>query len=658
MSSGTKSGIGPGISGVPGDSIISGVGGGSILTLASASAAGVPGNGLSFDIAISNDGSKVLFTSVASNLVDGDTNGVSDIFLKEMNTGAITRISEDTSVAGYLNPFGVVTFSNDGSKIAFVSGDDSLAAGGDNGLTDIFVQELATGITTRISNALSGEEGNLHSHTPVFSPDGNKIAFFSLASNLVAGDTNGREDIFIKDLLTGEVSRIALDVTGTINGYVNSLAFSPDGTKLVFSSEADNLVAGDTNGASDIFVKDFDTDAITLVSTDSTGTLANGHNFEPVFSPDSTSIAFSSWGDNLVGGDTNSVPDIFIKNLNTGLTTRVSTDSAGQQVAGYSVSFVFSPDGTSGAFVSNAEYIAGTAGAGTSIYVKNLITEQVTQIPGGFPTGAINGGSSAPTYSADGSALAFHEYAQYDVNGAPVENFGVFVHTFGQVSNGEVLTGGQGTDTASYEASLAAVTVDLRDADGSSNNGDAVNDTYVSIENFSLTKFGDFFFGANKAGTKNWAFGLEGQDTFTSGGKGTTNTFDGGDGADVFIGSAGKTVASGGNGDDFFLGGAGAEAFYGGAGADTMNGGKGNDQLAGGVGADTFVFNFQDNGKDAITDFEIGIDALRFEGLFADDLTLRISHDEVRITIEPSGATITIHGVTDMVALQGDFLFV
>ena len=134
-------------------------------------------------------------------------------------------------------------------------------------------------------------------------------------------------------------------------------------------------------------------------------------------------------------------------------------------------------------------------------------------MPGGFPDGYVNGGNSSPSYSADGNSLIFSSYAEYiDKNGVVSENFGVFVYKIDQavVQPGEVIKGGAGIDTATYETSLAAVTVDLRQADGTANTGDALKDTYVSIENFRLTAYDDSFFGLNTLGAKNSAFGLGG----------------------------------------------------------------------------------------------------------------------------------------------------
>lgn len=147
-------------------------------------------------------------------------------------------------------------------------------------------------------------------------------------------------------------------------------------------------------------------------------------------------------------------------------------------------------------------------------------------------------------------------------------------------------SGGAGSDEVSYEDATGAVTINRTVASGASNTGWALNDTYTSIEKFRLSAHNDTFIGANAVGTTNWASGMNGNDTFTSGGAGTMNQFWGGDGNDSVTGSAGTTNLRGGNGDDTLTGGSGRDTAYGDAGADTLNGNGGNDYLRGGVNDD------------------------------------------------------------------------
>ena len=177
-----------------------------------------------------------------------------------------------------------------------------------------------------VSTSATGALGNNESYHATFSSDGTKVAFATASSNLVAGDTGGIQDIFIKDLITGAITRVSTTSAGVqANNDSDHPVFSPDGTKIAFWSAASNLVAGDTGNFYDIFVKDLVTGAVTRVSTTSTGTQGNNDSQYPVFSPDGTKILFESAATNLVTGDTNARHDLFMKDLVTGAVTRVST---------------------------------------------------------------------------------------------------------------------------------------------------------------------------------------------------------------------------------------------------------------------------------------------------------------------------------------------
>src|SRR5262249_36618012 len=157
-----------------------------------------------------------------------------------------------------------------------------------------FIKDLTTGVTTRVSTDATGAQANDKSSQAAFSPDGTKVAFWSSATNLVPGDTNGKQDIFVKDLITGAIKRASTDAAGAqADGKSDQPIFSPDGTKVAFISTATNLVAGDANGVlGDLFIKDLITGAIALVSTGSAGVQGDRSVTEPVFSPDGTKVAF------------------------------------------------------------------------------------------------------------------------------------------------------------------------------------------------------------------------------------------------------------------------------------------------------------------------------------------------------------------------------
>jgi flagellin-like hook-associated protein FlgL len=392
----------------------------------------------------SPDGRWVAFSSSATNLVSGDTNALYDIFLKDLETGAISRLSTDSSGNQASGGHSYrVTFSPDGQSVLFESHATNLVAGDTNGQEDIFLRNLQTGSVTRVSTDSTGAQATGgQSYGAIFSPDGQSMAFRSGATNLVAGDTNGTDDVFIKNLVTGVVTRVSTDATGTqaVGGASYFPSFSPDGRYLAFSSVATNLVSGDTNGVDDAFIKDLETGAITRISTDSSGAQAVGGNTYNVrFSSDGQFVVFESGATNLVAGDTNNQTDIFVKNLATGAVTRVSTNASGGQVMiGNSNSPRLSPDDRFVAFYSTAStLVAGDTNTRADIFVKDLKTGEVTRLStNSSGAEAIGGDSRYPIFSPDGRSVVFESAANNLVTGDTNASADIFVRSFATASTG------------------------------------------------------------------------------------------------------------------------------------------------------------------------------------------------------------------------------
>ncbi len=324
-----------------------------VINLVSSDSSGVQADSDSYSPSISADGRYVAFSSNATNLVTGDTNGTSDIFIKDTQTGIVSLVSSDLSgVQGYSQST-EPSLSADGRFVAFTSEDSSLVAGDSNGSSDIFIKDTQTGVISIVSADASGVQGNGSSQKPGVSADGRFVVFSSLASNLVVGDTNAREDVFIKDTQSGTINLISSDSSGVLGNNDSSWPkLSTNGRFVTFRSVASNLVAGDTNGFDDIFIKDTQTGSISVVSANSSGVLGNNPPSPPSLSADGRYVAFSSNATNLVVGDTNGTFDIFIKDTQTGTISLVSRDSTGVQ--GDSASYVpsLSPDGLSISFTS------------------------------------------------------------------------------------------------------------------------------------------------------------------------------------------------------------------------------------------------------------------------------------------------------------------
>ena len=286
------------------------------ITRVSVDSAGNQGNAPSFGPSISADGRFVAFTSIASNIVPGDTNNNRDVFVRDLSTNTTTRVSVG-SAANQANSLSLFpSISADGRFVAFDSYANNLVPGDTNAKSDIFVRDLSTNTTTRVSVGSAGNQGNDASSGGSISADGRFVAFSSLASNLVPGDTNDSEDIFVRDLSTNTTTRVSVSGAGNQgNDYSSDASISADGRFVTFSSEASNLVPGDTNNKEDIFVRDLSTNTTTRVSVDSAGNQANGLSYIPSISADGRFVAFSSDAANLVPGDTNSVGDVFVSDI-------------------------------------------------------------------------------------------------------------------------------------------------------------------------------------------------------------------------------------------------------------------------------------------------------------------------------------------------------
>ncbi len=283
------------------------------ITRISVDSSGIEGNDVSLLASISADGRYVAFISLASNLVPNDTNNTWDCFVHDRQTGNTTRISIDSSGIEGNCGFSSPSISADGRYVAFSSGSDNLVPNDTNGESDCFVHDLQTGNTTRVSVDSSGIEGNDGSFKPSISADGRYIAFVSEATNLVPNDTNNASDCFVHDLQTGNTTRVSVDSSG-IEGNDKSFipSISADGRYIVFYSDATNLVPNDTNSKDDCFVHDRQTGNTTRVSVDSSGIEGNGTSFKPSISADGRYVSFQSYASNLVFDDTNGYEDIFV----------------------------------------------------------------------------------------------------------------------------------------------------------------------------------------------------------------------------------------------------------------------------------------------------------------------------------------------------------
>lgn len=274
---------------------------------------GTQGNGGSRYPVLSSSGRYVAFESVSNNLVANDTNGARDVFLHDRVTSVTSRVSE-TAAGVQGNADSVDSFiSPDGRYVVFESSADNLVPNDTNLSTDVFLKDLQTGALTRISVDSNGLEGNGISENASINDGGTLVAFASYANNLVAQDANGYEDLFLRDLTTGVTERINLS-SGGAQGHVGAYepTLSPDGGFVVFFSAASNHVPGDSNSQLDVFVRDLANGTTERVSVGDLGQQGFGECFYPAISPGGRYVAYDSASDNLILEDTNGYRDIFL----------------------------------------------------------------------------------------------------------------------------------------------------------------------------------------------------------------------------------------------------------------------------------------------------------------------------------------------------------
>jgi Ca2+-binding RTX toxin-like protein len=487
------------------------------------------------DPAVSPDGSIIAYRTNAA------------IILYHLDTGETRSFSVGT-------PANLV-FSPDGTKILF-------DAHGSLRLLDI-----GTGAITSVIHAPGDVTPNADVAAQSFSADGTKVVITSRASNLVAGDTNNKQDVFVIDLATGTPTLASTTSSGGLgNDDSSGGRLSPDGTKLVFSSIATNLVPNDTSGLADAFMKDLTTGVLTRISLQPDGTQARGIVTAPQFTPDGTKVAYEFIDFNAGG-----YASIQLYDIATGtVSTMAGTTGAGQ--------IEFSRDGTRATFAVSHQ-----------IYLLDIATGNVQRIDV-TPSGGGGGGSDDPHFTPDGNYVVYSSFASNLVSGDTPNTADVFVaritppnlqYVFGTSaaetlngSNGnDYLDGGAGADTMNGGRGDDIYVVD--------NAGDVVNETagpdqdkVYALVSWTLTAGSHVEIIAAGDPSATVALNLTG------------NEF-----ANNLWGSEGANILSGGDGTDWLYGYGGNDALYGDGGTDYLIGGAGSDLLAGGQGDDFYLID-------------------------------------------------------------------
>jgi len=361
---------------------------------------------------VSADGRFVAFMGASG--MAGFTIAGAVVLLRDRQTGTTECVSLDsTGMARVGDGHEGLAVSGDGRFIAFRSQANDLVAGDTNGVPDIFLRDRLNGTTERVSVDSSGVEANGECAYPSLTDDGRFVIYTSFADNLVGGDTNGTWDVFVRDRQTATTERVSL-ASGNIqgNGPSGIAGLSSDGRYVAFISYATNLVTGDTNGHIDAFVHDRQTGATQRVSVASDGTQSDGDSPIAVISADGRFVAFLSTATNLVPNDISGWQDIFVRNLRLGTTERVSVGMGGLDADGDSGWPGISDDGRFVSFSSAASnLVPGGIPYHGDVFVYdrlNASTEIVSTTTGGA---LANSGGGLPAISSDGRYVVFRSSA-------------------------------------------------------------------------------------------------------------------------------------------------------------------------------------------------------------------------------------------------------
>jgi hypothetical protein len=384
--------------------------------------------------AVSADGRYVAFVTFATNLVPGDTNNAGDVFLRDVATGRTRRVSVSSTGAQANHYSGEgVAVSADGRYVAFTSVASNLVPGDTDNLWDVFVRDMLTGTTRRVDVSSTGAQANNQTDYRVaISADGQHVAFTSYASNLVPGDTNNAPDVFLHDMASGRTRRVTVRSTGTQADQIGNcgVALSADGRYVAFLSYATNLVPGDTNDAMDVFVRDMDTERTRRVSVSSTGAQADkASNFGVAVSADGRHVAFGSNATNLVPGDTNDAIDVFVRDVDTGRTRRVSVSSTGAETPGGGFGPSISADGQHITFSSDAtNLVPGDTNGWDDVFLHDMDSGRTRRVSVSNTGAQGDITSDGQAISADGRHVVFWSMSTNLVPGDTNNYTDLFLH--------------------------------------------------------------------------------------------------------------------------------------------------------------------------------------------------------------------------------------
>lgn len=385
-------------------------------------------NGSSVVNDITPDGRYIVFSTGASDLLSGDTNNVQDIYLYDTGLDTLELVSVSDGEALANGDSSGASISDDGRYVCFASSATNLAGSDTNAATDIFVRDRTLGTTTRISRSSADGEANGASSRPVISGDGSAVAFESVATNLVAGDSNGAKDIFVRFLTSGTNERVSVtDSEAEIALDSTRPSISADGNKVVFETDS-AVVAGDTNNTTDIHLRNLTADTTTRVSVGSAGQQSANFSAFPDISADGNLVVFSSRSTSF--GLTSQRTRIYLKNLTSGAIEHISVATSGVDGSNDSDGPRISANGRFVIFGSlSPELVSGDSNGVDDVLVRDRTLSTTTRV-----SVSSTGAQSFPpnfTYFAqlfcasDVGLVAFHSQATDLVAVSPSDTLGL-----------------------------------------------------------------------------------------------------------------------------------------------------------------------------------------------------------------------------------------
>ncbi|MDB5295279.1 MAG: hypothetical protein JWO31_1262 [Phycisphaerales bacterium] len=443
--------------------------------LVSVGLGGAPANGDSSEASVSADGHLVVFTSFASNLVDGDTNNKSDVFLRDTVAGTTTLISRNPTNGEIGNADSIQPVINqDGTYVAFVSRANNLLSGDGTDGNDVFRYNIATHALQLVSakDAAGTQFPGNASSEPTISKDGNLVSFTTFAGNLGVIDTNKANDVFVRNMgsttafagtpnaLAPGANRLVSVATGAAVTTGNGLSFdswiSEDGRYISFRSDASDLVAPgvDANNVRDTYLRDVQTGTTTLVSVNQAGVAANAASDSNSVSGNGRFVSFQSKATDIVGNDGNGDADVFLRDTLTNTTRLLSVNRFGTSSAGGLSEFpAMSQDGGYASFSSYApDIVAGDANGREDVFVRDLVRGPLTVLSVNAAGKTGNGRSYDPFINRMGTQVVFTSDASNLTTGDTNDKQDIFIASVAQPSG----TTDSAAPTATFGQVLAA----------------------------------------------------------------------------------------------------------------------------------------------------------------------------------------------------------